>query len=106
VAWAVLCRGWRSSSVDPRDGGDVELARLVARHGPLPSTPRVATGGGGDHDYFAAAADLASTRLGDGLELKAAGCQVAAPPSIHPDTGRVYAWHRPAASLTPGTRRG
>ena len=79
--------------VDPREGGDLELARLQRQHNPLPSTPEVATGGNGRHLYFRAPAALRSTRLAPGLELKAAGCQVVAPPSVHPVTGKLYVWH-------------
>lgn len=39
--------------VDPRHGGDVAFEALLAQHGPLPVTPRVRTGGGGWHIYFA-----------------------------------------------------
>ena len=77
--------------VDPRLGGDEILAELTARHGPLPDTVKVATGGGGWHHYFAAQG-LASYDLARGLELRSVGRQVVAPPSIHPDTGREYVW--------------
>ena len=77
--------------VDPRHGGDEILAELTARHGPLPDTVKVATGGGGSHYYFAAP-PLASYDLARGLELRSVGRQVVAPPSIHPETGREYTW--------------
>jgi hypothetical protein len=77
--------------VDPRHGGDAALAALEAEHGKLPETARVATGGGGWHHYFGAGA-VASWDPGPGLELRASGRQVVAPPSIHPDTGREYVW--------------
>lgn len=77
--------------VDPRAGGDVTLGELVARHGPLPDAPQVVTGGGGCHVYFRAAPGLRSRRLGEGVEVKAAGGYVVAPPSVHP-SGAAYAW--------------
>jgi hypothetical protein len=88
--------------VDPRHGGDAALAQLEAQHGALPETARVATGGGGWHYYFAAGS-VASRDLAPGLELRASGRQVVAPPSIHPETGREYVWiaRSPIASL-PG----
>jgi hypothetical protein len=83
--------------VDVRDGGDVTLAQLEADHSPLPSTPTVVTGSGGFHHYLWAPLYLRSRNLRslelDGLEIKAAGTQVVAPPSVHPDTGKEYCWH-------------
>src|SRR3954468_4151831 len=38
--------------VDPRNGGASTLRELVARHGALPNTWTVHTGGGGMHFYF------------------------------------------------------
>lgn len=85
--------------VDPRNGGDLTLKRLEREHGALPHTANVASGGGGWHFYFAAAEDIPSRDVGDGLELKAAGRQVVAPPSIHA-SGREYAW-RATPPLAP-----
>jgi hypothetical protein len=87
--------------VDPRHGGDVVLARLEGEHGRLPATPEVMSGGGGGgrHLYFRAPRGLASTNI-DGLEIKAAGEAVTAPPSRHPVTRRFYVWH-PAHPLVP-----
>jgi hypothetical protein len=83
--------------VDPRHGGDLALARLEREHGRLPATPEVATGGGGRHIYFRGPRELPSRDLRHdgihGLEIKATGCQVVAPPSIHPESGRLYVWH-------------
>ena len=84
--------------IDPRHDGYQALAVLEANHGHLPLTPRVLTGGGGEHLYFREPYPLRSTDLLPGLELKAAGTQVVAPPSLHPDTGRAYAWD-PARTL-------
>lgn len=78
--------------VDRRAGGHEALAQLEDRHGKLPVTCEVATGGGGQHYYFRATGPVASVDLAPGLELKAEGRQVVAPPSVHPDTGRLYCW--------------
>lgn len=78
---------------DPRNGGDESLHDLVARYGPLPDTVTALTGGGGSHDYFAAppGVTIRSRKLAPGLELKAEGGYVVAPPSLHP-SGRRYEW--------------
>jgi hypothetical protein len=69
--------------VDPRSGGDDALAALIAEHGPLPETPTVLTGGGGTHYYFAHPGEpLRGRELAPGLELKADGQFVVAPPSL------------------------
>ena len=81
--------------IDPRTGGADSLAEIEARHGSLPATPTVLTGGddSGEHRYFLAPPrPLASRTLAPGLELKADGRQVVAPPSLHPDSGRAYRW--------------
>lgn len=81
--------------IDPRHGGEDSLHSLEERHGPLPRTLTVKTGGRGRHLYFTAPADPVSLRsrvaLVDGIDIRAEGGMVVAPPSIHP-SGRVYAW--------------
>jgi hypothetical protein len=77
--------------VDPRHGGEAALARLEERRGPLPITPEVRTGGGGRHLWFDLGSALASTVVGSGLDLKADGGMVVAPPSVHASGGR-YRW--------------
>ena len=53
----------------------------------------VSTGGDGEHFYFAAPTDvsLKSGVLAEGLDVKADGGYVIAPPSLHP-SGRRYRW--------------
>jgi len=80
--------------IDPRHGGNESLAALIAEHGPLPPTPVCRTGGGGEHYYFAAPAEpLQSSAglLGDGLDIRADGGMVVAPPSVHA-SGTPYVW--------------
>jgi hypothetical protein len=68
--------------VDPRHGGDHELAALEAEFGKLPDTVTVVTGGGGAHLYFKHPGGMiASLDVAPGLELKADGSFVVAPPS-------------------------
>ncbi len=81
--------------VDPRNGGDDSLAELIRQHGPFPDTVEVVTGGGGSHLYFrydaAAFQHLRSRTIAAGVEIKADGRQVVAPPSDHYSGGR-YCW--------------
>jgi hypothetical protein len=92
-------RGWPSANVgiltgrrsdlvvldvDPRHGGNESLAALVAEHEGLPETVAVETGGGGRHFYFRCPPGterVRSVTLAGGLELKADGTFVVAPPS-------------------------
>jgi hypothetical protein len=78
--------------VDPRHGGEVALTALEAAHVRLPATVEVRTGGGGRHLWFATGLDrVPSALLGPGVELKAEGSIVVAPPSIH-GSGIAYEW--------------
>jgi putative DNA primase/helicase len=76
--------------VDGPDGA-AELAKL----GDLPETPMVSTGKG-KHYYFAhPGGDVRNfARKRPGLDLRADGGQVVAPPSVHP-SGAVYTWQVP-----------
>jgi len=82
--------------VDPRHGGDTTLADLIAEHGPLPATPTAKTGGGGLHFLFKHPGGQIKSRnnaLGPGIDVKADGGYIVAPPSIHPN-GNVYEWQQ------------
>jgi hypothetical protein len=86
--------------VDPRNRGDVaELESLTC---PLPATLTAWSGrnDGGRHLYYMRpAGPLTSTRLPQGIDLKANGYCVV-PPSIHPSTGQRYRWEEhPVAEL-------
>jgi hypothetical protein len=86
--------GFDVIDVDPRHGGDETLAELERRHGPLPMTVMSHTGGGGDHLFFAHADGVRSApdkKLGRGLDVRADGGFIVAPPSLHV-SGRRYAW--------------
>lgn len=72
------------------------MQRLILDHGPeVYDTLRAVTGSGGDHLYFRRPAGLeignSAGRLGPGLDVRAIGGYVIAPPSVHPN-GRPYAW--------------
>ena len=79
--------------VDPRNDGDATLKTLVRRHGPLPQTPRVESGGGGTHDYFEHLGEPIHTTkaLGAGIDLIGSESLIVAPPSRH-FSGERYRW--------------
>lgn len=87
--------------IDSYHGGDASLDQLEARHGKLPDTVEVLTGGGGRHIYFAhpgGRVPNSAGRLGPGLDIRGDGGYVIAPPSNHV-SGRRYEWE---ASSEPG----
>jgi hypothetical protein len=81
--------------IDPRHAGDRSLAELELLNGSLPPTWRAKTGGGGTHLWFAPPAGTvirnSAGRLGAGLDIRAAGGYVIAPPSKHV-SGGCYVW--------------
>ena len=80
--------------VDPRHGGDETLAKLVDTHGPLPDTVECLTPSGGFHSYFRYPRNVAirnsAGKLGPGLDIRAEGGYVVAPPSTL--NGRRWEW--------------
>jgi hypothetical protein len=83
------------------DSGRASLARLVDEHGPLPLT-RTSSTARGRHYWFTCPNELPSStgRLGEGIDIKADGGYVVAPPSVHPD-GPAYAWLNDADPVDP-----
>jgi putative DNA primase/helicase len=79
--------------VDAKGGGRETLALLEDEQGRLPDAPTVLTGGGGLHIYFRDLGGLRNSAgmLGQGLDFRADGGYVIAPPSIHPN-GSEYRW--------------
>ncbi len=81
--------------VDKDKGGYESLAELQERYGKLPETPVCRTGSGGEHIYFLYpnGVDIRNSagKLGAGLDIRANGGYVVAPPSIHPN-GNRYEW--------------
>jgi hypothetical protein len=74
--------------VDDDKGGSEHLAALLTV-----APTRSAKTGNGFHYYFAAPATDLRSRVGflPGVDLRAAGAYVVAPPSVHP-SGRSYEW--------------
>jgi P4 family phage/plasmid primase-like protien len=82
--------------IDPRHGGDTELARLEAAHGALPATFTVLTGGGGRHLYYRRPASVAGVKIPSrplpgysGIDVLADGGGAIAPGSRHA-SGNLY----------------
>ena len=83
--------------VDVQHGGAGSLRELEQRHGELPKTARVLTGGGGQHVYLRHPGHEirnSAGKLGAGLDVRGDGGYVVAPPSVH-ENGRAYQWMRP-----------
>lgn len=83
--------------VDPRNGGDVEIAKLQERHGALPTTLTARTGSGGLHIWLTYHGPTRG-KLCTGVDVKTNTGYLVAPPSTHIRGGR-YEWidHNPAA---------
>ena len=80
--------------IDPGHGGEEALMALIEAHGGWPETVFSRTGGGGVHYLFRAVPGLRNDqagKLGAGIDIRADGGYIAAPPSVHP-SGRLYAW--------------
>lgn len=75
--------------------GDEALADLEAEHGDLPVTMEGQSGSGGRHLWFWSSQPVTNDqqgRLGVDLDIRGIGGQIVAAPTVHPDTGRPYAW--------------
>jgi Bifunctional DNA primase/polymerase, N-terminal len=101
--------------IDPDHCGDASIDALQAKHGMLPPTREVITGGGGRHLWFRYTGSIQSSegRVAPGIDVRGDGGYVVAPPSIH-QNGRAYAWVTPdfaEPAIAPGwlvalTRKG
>jgi hypothetical protein len=86
--------GFDCLDVDPRAGGDVALTELIEKHGDLPKTCTVRTGGGGYHLLFAHSGiqfKNSASDIGEGLDIKTTGGYIVAAPSLHV-SGKRYEW--------------
>jgi hypothetical protein len=98
-AGVAVATGQRSGLVVLDVDGDLgadNLLELERDRGVLPDTVRVVTGGGGAHYYFRDPGGIRNSagRLGVGIDVRADGGYVVAPPSPHP-SGRRYEWDVP-----------
>jgi hypothetical protein len=96
---AVLTDNLFVLDVDLPDGAE-SLAKLEAKHGPLPVTWTQFTGGGGAQHWFAPAEGVRGSagRIGRNLDIRAAGGYAIAPLSV---TWLSYRWsvdHHPTAT--------
>ena len=80
--------------IDPRAGGDDTLFALERTYGQLPHTLLSHTGGGGNHYLYLEPAGGITNKahVGQGIDVQGHGSYIILPPSIHPDTGKAYAW--------------
>ena len=74
------------------DAGFASLAEIECEHGRLPPTLLSSTGNG-RHYWFVTHDPIpcSTAKIGAGIDVKADGGYVAAPPSIHPN-GKIYRW--------------
>lgn len=91
--------------VDPRNGGNESLDKLISIHGKDFLSPiQVMTGGGGKHYYYAVNENnnrALPGSLGAGLDLIRGNKYVIAPPSIH-SSGNEYSWLTPPFDCETG----
>jgi len=97
-------RGYCVLDIDPRNGGAESLKRLEAEYGPLPRTPKVITGGGGEHYYFLEPTGMKKGTLAPGIDFQGEGSQVLAPPSIH-KSGQCYKWELAPTGIEAGVEQ-
>lgn len=79
--------------VDAQKGGARVWKELCDKHGKPPATLATLTGGGGSHLIFRFPGDVPSSvgRLGDHVDVRAAGGYAVLPPTVHAN-GRPYKW--------------
>jgi hypothetical protein len=80
--------------IDPRNGGALTWEDLEAEHGKFPDTVESLTGGGGQHLFYqhpGGEVHRWPDTLGPGVDIKADGGYIVAPPSRHA-SGRQYEW--------------
>jgi hypothetical protein len=78
--------------IDVQNGGDSTWNDLLSKHPDLPDTLVARTGQGGQHFWFWVS-ERGRSKLGQGVDCKFGDTgYVVLPPSVHPITGRQYAW--------------
>lgn len=73
--------------------GVATMEQWEKEHGKLPKTPRVRSGNGGLHLYFATDENYSSTesKVGPDIDTRADGAYIVAPPSKN-ELGKAYTW--------------
>jgi len=89
--------------IDPRNGGQETLHRLIEKLGKLNSTVVSSTGGGGTHHIFKLPKfkirkDSQGKVFGAGVDVVSDGAIIIVPPSVHA-SGKRYQWHEGASLL-------
>lgn len=79
--------------IDTRNGGMDTYRQFAKELGELHGMPYVETSQGGAHLYFEHPNCTLRGTAGSGIDIKASGGYVVAPPSLH-ITGHVYTWKR------------
>jgi len=79
--------------IDPRHDGASSFTKLTSTEGSCPGFPAVSTGGGGRHIFFEYPSVAVKSRAGivKGIDVRADGGYVVAPPSRHV-SGKRYRW--------------
>jgi hypothetical protein len=87
--------------VDRRNAGDHTLVAIQNKHGVLPTTRRVKTGGGLHFIYRRPDVELVG-KLGPGIDIKTGNNYVVAPPSLHASGNRYQTIDDIPAVEAPG----
>lgn len=102
----LLCgegNGFDVLDVDPKDDGPAALQEYVECYGPIPQTLSSHTGSGGQHLLFRHTPNLKNNnhgKIGRGLDFRADGGQIIAPPSLH-FSGNRYLWENESQIAPP-----
>jgi Bifunctional DNA primase/polymerase, N-terminal len=92
IGVSCIASGFLALDIDPRHGGDHTLAEIESRCGSLPRTVCQVSAGGGQHILFRETRDVHfRASIGRGVDVRYRG-GITVSPSIHPETGRRYAW--------------
>jgi hypothetical protein len=95
--------GFIALDIDPKNGGDKSLSKLLNGENQLPETATQKTGSGGTHTLFKYPDDLIKTtrgRLGTGIDICSDKSYIVVSPSIHPN-GIPYAWENDYNKINP-----
>jgi hypothetical protein len=77
---------------DPAHSGSETLVEWEQTHGSLPDTVRSITGADGLHILYESPVEVRNGVAGDGIDVRGEGGQIVVAPTMHPTTGKQYAW--------------